>query len=260
MRLTILTNCAPRPHDIVYLNGTMITFASVTKKYGSGALAVDDVSFTVSEGEFFALLGPNGAGKTTLVKILLDFVKPTRGTVSINGISSGTPRSRQGVGYLAENLRIPLYLSGQTYLERQAELCGMESNEAKRRIAELLDTVGMKGKEKARVKTYSKGMLQRIGLAGAMLCGPKLLVLDEPVSGLDPLGIRDVRRIMEGLKQKGVTIILNSHLLSEVEKTCDTAAIINKGRIVLKDKISSIVREGETLEDVFVRVVEGGHA
>jgi ABC-2 type transport system ATP-binding protein len=238
----------------------MITFTSVTKKYGSGALAVDDVSFTVGEGEFFALLGPNGAGKTTLVKMLLDFVKPTRGSVSINGISSGTPRSRQGVGYLAENIRIPSYLSGQTFLERQAELCGMPNNEAKTRIDELLATVGMSGKEKAKIKTYSKGMLQRIGLAGAMLCGTKLLVLDEPVSGLDPLGIRDVRCIMEGLKQKGVTIILNSHLLSEVEKTCDTAAIINKGKIVLKDKISSIVREGETLEDVFVRAIEGPHA
>jgi ABC-2 type transport system ATP-binding protein len=258
--LTISSNCAHRLNDIVYLNGTMITFTSATKKYGSGTLAVDDVSFTVGEGEFFALLGPNGAGKTTLVKMLLDFVKPTRGGVAINGISSGTPRSRQGVGYLAENLKIPSYLSGQAYLKRQAELCGMANNEAKKRIAELLDTVGMSGKETAKVKTYSKGMLQRIGLAGAMLCGPKVLVLDEPVSGLDPLGIRDVRRIMEGLKHKGVTIILNSHLLSEVEKTCDTAAIINKGRIVLKDKISSIVREGETLEDVFVRAIEGPHA
>jgi ABC-2 type transport system ATP-binding protein len=238
----------------------MITFTSVTKKYGSGALAVDDVSFTVGDGEFFALLGPNGAGKTTLVKMLLDFVKPTRGSVSINGISSKMPLSRRGAGYLAENLRIPPYLSGQKFLERQAELCGMAGSEAKNRIAELLATVGMAGKEKAAVKTYSKGMLQRIGLAGAMLCGPNVLVLDEPVSGLDPLGIRDVRRIMEGLRQTGVTIILNSHLLSEVEKICDTAAIINKGKIVLKDKISSIVREGETLEDVFVRVIEGPHA
>jgi ABC-2 type transport system ATP-binding protein len=238
----------------------MITFTSVTKKYGSGAPAVDDVSFTVAEGEFFALLGPNGAGKTTLVKILLDFVKPTRGCASINGIPGNMPRSRQGVGYLAENLRIPSYLSGQSYLERQAQLYGMTNNEAKKIIDELLVTVGMNGKEKAKVKTYSKGMLQRIGLAAAMLCGPKLLVLDEPASGLDPLGMRDVRRIMEGLRQKGVTIILNSHLLSEVEKTCDTAAIINKGRIVLKDKISSIVREDETLEDVFVRAIEGPHA
>jgi ABC-2 type transport system ATP-binding protein len=238
----------------------MITFTSVTKKYGSGALAVDDVSFAVGDGEFFALLGPNGAGKTTLVKILLDFVKPTRGSVSLGGISSTMPLSRQGVGYLAENLKIPLYLSGQTFLERQAELCGMAKNDAKNRIAGLLDTVGMNGKEKAAVRTYSKGMMQRIGLAGAMLCGPKVLVLDEPVSGLDPLGIRDVRRIMEGLRQKGVTVILNSHMLSEVEKICDTAAIINKGKIVLKDKISSIVREGETLEDVFVRTIEGPHA
>jgi ABC-2 type transport system ATP-binding protein len=238
----------------------MVAFTSVTKKFGSGTLAVDDVSFTVAEGEFFALLGPNGAGKTTLVKMMLDFVKPTKGAITINGVSSALPLSRQGVGYLAENIKIPGYLSGLNYLKRLSELCGMESVAAKKTIAELLETVGMAGKEKAAIKTYSKGMLQRIGLAGAMLAGTRVLVLDEPVSGLDPLGIRDVRRIMEGLKQKGITIILNSHLLSEVEKTCDTAAIINKGRIVLKDRISSIVREGETLEDVFVRVVEAGHA
>jgi ABC-2 type transport system ATP-binding protein len=239
----------------------MITFSSVTKQYGSkGALAVDNVSFTVGKGEFFALLGPNGAGKTTLIKLLLDFVKPTSGTITVDGVASGLPVARAGVGYCAENLKIPAYLSGIDYLRRQAGLCGISGPEAKRKISELLETVGMAGKEKSRVKTYSKGMLQRIGLAAAMLCGTKLLVLDEPVSGLDPIGIREVRGIMEGLKQKGVTIILNSHLLSEVEKTCDTAAIINKGKIVLKDRISSIVREGETLEDVFVRAIGSGHA
>lgn len=237
----------------------MITFTSATKKYGSGTLAVDDVSLTVEAGEFFALLGPNGAGKTTLVKMLLDFIRPTKGTVVINGIPSKNPMARQGVGYLAENLRIPAYLSGLQYLRRQAELCGMDRRDSRRTIDQLLETVGMKGSERLKAKTYSKGMLQRIGLVAAMMCGSKLLVLDEPVSGLDPIGIRDVRRIMEELKQRGVTIILNSHLLSEVEKTCDTAAIINRGKIVLQDRISSIVREGETLEDVFVRAVEGSH-
>ncbi len=238
----------------------MIAFTSVTKRYrSSGALAVDNVSLSIEAGEFLALLGPNGAGKTTLIKILLDFVKPTSGGVAIAGVSSEIPAARTGVGFLAENIRIPPYLSGLNYLKRQAELCGMQGGYAKSKISEVLEIVGMAGKEKAKVKTYSKGMLQRIGLAAAMLSGSKLLVLDEPVNGLDPLGIRDVRRIMEGLKQKGVTIILNSHLLSEVEKTCDTAAIINRGKILLKDPISSIVREGESLEDVFVRVVEGAH-
>jgi ABC-2 type transport system ATP-binding protein len=239
----------------------MITFSSVTKLYGSlGEPAVDNASFTVQAGEFFALLGPNGAGKTTLIKMLLDFIRPTKGNVAINGIPSNSPQARQGVGYCAENMRVPLYLTGHAYLMRQAELCGMTTRDAQEKIDEILAIVGMAGKEKAGVKTYSKGMLQRLGLGAAMLCGTKVLVLDEPVSGLDPIGIRDVRRIMETLKQKGVTIILNSHLLSEVEKTCDTAAIIHKGKIVLKDAIASIVREGESLEDVFVRVIEGAHA
>jgi|WetSurMetagenome_2_1015567.scaffolds.fasta_scaffold00048_55 ABC-2 type transport system ATP-binding protein len=239
----------------------MVSFSSISKRYGSQSRpAVDDVSFAIEPGEFFALLGPNGAGKTTLIKMLLDFVKPTSGGAAIGGVSAVLPAARAGVGYLAENVRVPPHLSGRAYLRRQAELCGLPGAEASGKIAEVLETVGMAGRENAAMKTYSKGMLQRIGLAAAMISGARLLVLDEPVSGLDPLGIRDVRRIMDGLKRKGVTIILNSHLLSEVEKTCDTAAIMNGGKIVLTGKIQSIVREGETLEDVFVRVIEGPHA
>jgi ABC-2 type transport system ATP-binding protein len=239
----------------------MLSFTSVAKRYGPrGTLAVDDVTFSVNNGEFFALLGPNGAGKTTLVKMLLDFVNPTHGAIAINGIISTNPQSRREVGYLPENMRIPQHLSGLQYLKRQAVLCGMQREEANAKIRDVLETVGMRGKEAAQTKTYSKGMLQRIGFAAAMLTGTKLLVLDEPASGLDPIGIRDVRQIMEGLKQKGVTIILNSHLLSEVEKTCDTAAIINKGRIMLKGSIGDIVQGNETLEDVFIRVVEEKHA
>jgi ABC-2 type transport system ATP-binding protein len=239
----------------------MVKFSSICKKYGShGSLAVNNVSFTVEKGEIFGLLGPNGAGKTTLVKMLLGFTHPTSGGVSIDGASSSEPLARCGVGYLPENIRIPGHLSGRAYLRRQAELSGIPATLAGEKIAVVLQTVGMAGKENAPVKTYSKGMLQRIGCAAAILCGTKLLVLDEPVSGLDPLGIRDVRRIMEELKQKGIAVILNSHLLSEVEKTCDTVAIINRGEIVLSGSIASIAREGETLEDVFVRVVEGAHA
>jgi ABC-2 type transport system ATP-binding protein len=239
----------------------MVQYSSICKQYGTqGTPAVSNVTLSVAKGEFFALLGPNGAGKTTLVKMLLGFTRPTSGGVSIDGVSSSTPLARCGVGYLPENIHIPGHLSGRAYLRRQTELSGIPASLTGEKIAEVLQTVGMAGKEIAPVKTYSKGMLQRIGLAAAILCGTKLLVLDEPVSGLDPLGIRDVRRIMEELKQKGITIILNSHLLSEVEKTCDTVAIINRGEIVLSGSIASIAREGETLEDVFVRVVEGAHA
>jgi ABC-2 type transport system ATP-binding protein len=239
----------------------MISFTSVTKRYGEhGAPAVDDVSFSVNKGEFFALLGPNGAGKTTLVKMLLDFARPTHGAIAVDGVITSNPLSRAGVGYLPENVRVPPHLSGRRFLKRQAELSGMKPGEAADKINEVLDMVGMKGKDSAEAKTYSKGMLQRIGLAAALLTGAKLLVLDEPVSGLDPIGIRDVRRIMEAVKQKGVTILLNSHLLSEVERTCDTAAIIDKGKIALSGRIGDLVRDDETLEDVFMRVVGASHA
>jgi len=239
----------------------MVSFTSVTKQYGSrGARAVDSVSLCVTKGEFVALLGPNGAGKTTLVKMLLDLVRPTHGAIAVDGVVTTNPASRCGVGYLPENIRIPAYLSGRSYLKRITELSGMRPDEAAARIEDAVGTVGMKGKERDVAKTYSKGMMQRIGLAAALLTGTKLLVLDEPVSGLDPIGIRDVRRIMETVRQSGVTILLNSHLLSEVEKTCDAAAIINKGKIALQGKLSDIVRGDETLEDVFVRVVGASHA
>jgi ABC-2 type transport system ATP-binding protein len=239
----------------------MISFTSVTKRYAPHtAPAVDNVTFSVNTGEFYALLGPNGAGKTTLVKMLLDFVKPTHGAIAIDGVVARDPRCRNGVGYLPENIRIPHHLTGRRYLKRLAVLCGMRPDDAFARINEVLETVGMADKQKATAKTYSKGMLQRIGLAGALLTGTKLLVLDEPVSGLDPIGIRDVRRIMETLKQKGVTIILNSHLLSEVEKTCDAAAIMNRGKIALQGRMADMVRGDESLEDVFMRVVGESHA
>jgi len=123
-----------------------------------------------------------------------------------------------------------------------------------RRIVEL---IGMQGRENTKVKTYSKGMIQRFGLGAALMGNPKLLILDEPTAGLDPIGIRETRLLLESLKQQGLTVFLNSHLLSEVEKICDTAAIINRGRLLVKDKISTIVKDGETLEDVFIRLVKG---
>ena len=186
----------------------MIELHHVTKRYES-LTAVDDVSFTVKPGECFALLGPNGAGKTTIVKMLLDFTRPTSGSLSINGILSTQAECRRSIGYLAENHRIPSALAGWQYLLRCAELLDMNRSGATEH------------------------------------------------SGLDPIGIRELRLLLESLKGQGMTIFLNSHLLSEVEKLCDTAAIINRGKLLVKDAIAAIVRDGETLEDVFVRLVKG---
>jgi ABC-2 type transport system ATP-binding protein len=151
---------------------------------------------------------------------------------------------------------IPPYLSGLEYLSRHAFLIGLSGKDAEMEVDRVLEIVAMKGPERKKSATYSKGMKQRIGLGAALLGQPTLLILDEPTTGLDPIGIRDVRKILENLRGKGVTVILNSHQLSEVEKTCETAAILHKGKILIKDTISAIVKDHETLEEVFVRYIE----
>jgi ABC-2 type transport system ATP-binding protein len=233
----------------------MITLDSVTKKFG-GLAAVNNVSYTIQKGESFALLGPNGAGKTTIVRMLLAFIKPSSGSITINGCPASDPQSRKHIGYIAENHMIPPYLSGFEYLSRHASLIGLSGNDAAKEVDRVLEIVAMKGPERKKSATYSRGMQQRIGLGAALLGRPTLLILDEPITGLDPIGIRDVRKILENLHGRGVTVILNSHLLSEVEKTCEAAAILYKGKILVKDTITAIVKDHETLEDVFVRYIE----
>ena len=158
---------------------------------------------------------------------------------------------------MAEIHRIPPFLSGREYLMRHAACCGLTGARAKAAVSDMLKRVGMEGQEIKRASHYSKGMIQRIGLGAALLGDPELLVLDEPVSGLDPLGMRDVRVLLEDFRTSGGTVILNSHLLSEVERLCDSVAIMNKGRIVVKGGLNQIVHGNETLEEVFIRHVEG---
>ncbi len=232
----------------------MIVLDAVTKKFGD-LKAVDDVSYQIEKGEFFALLGPNGAGKTTIIKMLLGFLQPTSGRILIKGVPSSETRARKNVGYIAEHHMIRPYLSGFEYLLRHAFLIGLSGKKARIEVERVVEVVSMSGREKEKSSGYSKGMKQRIGVAGALLGTPELLILDEPVSGLDPMGIRDIRNIIEALRRHEITIVLNSHLLSEVEKTCDTAAIIHKGKIVAKDSINAIVSQGESLEDVFIKHV-----
>jgi len=234
----------------------MIELKNVTKQYDL-LRAVDNVSFTVKAGEYFALLGPNGAGKTTIVKMLLDFTRPTSGSLLLNGIPSTHAEGRKSIGYLAENHHIPPCLSGWQYLLRCAELLDIRRPDAIDHCRRIVELIGMQGREDTKVQTYSKGMIQRFGLGAALMGDPKLLILDEPTSGLDPIGIREIRQLLESLKGRGMTVFLNSHLLSEVEKICDTAAIINRGKLLVKDAISAIVKDGETLEDVFIRLVGG---
>jgi ABC-2 type transport system ATP-binding protein len=234
----------------------MIELKTVTKRYDS-LTAVDNVSFSVKAGEYFALLGPNGAGKTTIVRMLLDFTRPTAGSLTIDGIPSTDAPCRTAVGYLDENHHMPPALSGWQYLMRCAELLDMSRSEAAEHCRRIVERIGMQGREHARAGTYSKGMKQRFGLGAALMGDPKLLILDEPTGGLDPIGIRETRLLLESLKDQGMTVFLNSHLLSEVEKICDTAGIINRGRLLVKDAISAIVKDSDTLEDMFVGYVKG---
>jgi ABC-2 type transport system ATP-binding protein len=232
----------------------MIALNSVIKRFGTFT-AIDNITCHIARGEYFALLGPNGAGKTTVVRMLLGFIQPTSGSITIDSIPVSNPEARKGVGYLAEHHMIPSYLSGLEYLRRQASLIGFSGKDALMEVDRLLEVVSMKGREKEKSAAYSKGMEQRIGLAAALLGRPRLLILDEPVTGLDPIGIRDVRNILESLRHDNVTVFLNSHLLSEVEKTCRTLAIMNNGKILVKDSIQSIIKDDETLEDVFIRYI-----
>lgn len=235
----------------------MIELKDVTKNYGT-ITALQNVNLKIKEGEFFALLGPNGAGKTTILRILLDFTHPTSGEAFINGIPCTNPDARRNIGYLPESLAIPKWISGYDYLMRHALLYGMNKDIAHQSIERVVETVGMKGRERHAVGTYSKGMAQRIGLAAALIASPRIIILDEPVNGLDPIGIREFRTILEDLKNRGVTMLLNSHILSEVEKICTSAAIVNRGRIVVQNTIANLVKEGESLEDVFIRVAGKG--
>ena len=236
----------------------MIECVGVTKRYG-GVTAVENVTLSIAPGEYCALLGPNGAGKTTLVRLLLHFTAVSAGTIALDGVPVSDPRSRRAVGYVSEQPRIPPQLTGWEYLHRSAYLAGIGPAGIAAACARILQVIGMAGREYDKASTYSKGMVQRFCLGGALLGEPRLLILDEPTAGLDPLGIREVRTLLESLKARGMTLLLSSHLLSEVERLCDTAAILHQGTLLAKETIASMINEHETLENVFVRVIHGEH-
>jgi ABC-2 type transport system ATP-binding protein len=208
---------------------------------GKQVTAVSDLTLRVPVGCKFGLLGANGAGKTTFVKMLLSAVLPTAGSARIFGLDAMHPEARRPVGYLPENHRFPTYLTARGMLNFYGALSGMPVSERKHRIPAMLELVGLTGWENVRIKKFSKGMLQRLGLAQALIHEPRLLVLDEPTDGVDPVGRRQIRDILNGLTGTGVTIFINSHLLSEVEAFCDQVAIIHKGRLALEGRIRDLI-------------------
>src|SRR6266498_1191787 len=201
------------------------------KVFGDRA-AVKGLTLQVEQGEVFGFLGPNGAGKTTSIKMLLGLVSPTSGKASLLGAPVGDRATLARVGFLPEHFRFQEWLTASEFLELHGELLGMEMRDLKSRRAELLDRVGLADFHNKPLRTFSKGMLQRIGLAQALLNRPALVFLDEPTSGLDPVGRRLVRDIIHELREAGACVFLNSHLLSEIEVTCDRVAFIRHGEVV----------------------------
>ena len=207
---------------------------------GKEVRAVDGISLRVDRGVTYGLLGPNGAGKTTFVKMLLSCAHPTAGRAMVFDRDSREPDARLPIGYLPENHRFPTYMTGNGMLDFYGALSGMDNAARGKRIPEVMATVGIAEWGDVRLGKYSKGMLQRVGLAQALMHEPSLLILDEPSDGVDPIGRRQIRDILHTLEEQGVTIFLNSHLLAEVELFCQHVAIIHRGKVALQGKVKEL--------------------
>lgn len=209
---------------------------------GKKLVAVDSLNLQVPIGCVFGFLGPNGAGKTTTLNLLLGNLSPSGGKAFLLGQPAGNPEVRRIIGYLPEKFQFHDFLTAEEFLDFHARLLGLPKILRRERIEAVLEFVGLQGRRKSKLKEFSRGMLQRIGIAQSLLNEPKLVILDEPTSALDPLGRREVRDLILRLKGEGVTVFLNSHLLSEVEMTCDAVAIINKGRLVFQGQLRELLK------------------
>jgi ABC-2 type transport system ATP-binding protein len=225
------------------------------RKVFNGTTAVANLNLTIDRGEVFGFLGPNGAGKTTAVKMLLGLVHPTAGDGYVFGLPVGSPEGRKRIGFLPEHFRFHDWLKAGEFLQLHANLYKIPPGVSRKRIPELLELVQLTRDRDKKLRFFSKGMLQRIGLAQALLNDPALVILDEPTSGLDPMGRRLVRDIIRDLKNHGTTVFLNSHLLSEVEITCDRVAFIKQGQIVYESTMDNLVK-GETTIRIEARLRE----
>ena len=207
------------------------------------------VDLTVRRGDVFGLLGPNGAGKTTTVKVALGLMRPSSGSVEL-----GVPGLAH-VGYMPENPYFYDYLSGREFLGFCARLFGLDADARRERVEQLLADVGLRDAAGVHLRKYSKGMLQRVGIAQALVNDPELVLLDEPMTGLDPVGRVEVKRIIEGLHERGKTVMFNSHILSDVHELCSRIAIMREGRVAWQGTVDEALAEASTLEEFFVQVV-----
>jgi len=239
----------------------IINYSGVTKKYnswprGNKVLALDNFSLLIEQGEVFGFLGPNGAGKSTALKMLLNFIYPNAGTVSLMGRSVSDRRARGLVGYLPENPYFYDYLTAREILWFGGKASGLPKNKIHERSEMLLQRMGLLSASKRPLRTYSKGMVQRAGLALSLIHDPDVVVLDEPMSGLDPIGRKLVGDLILELKSRGKTVFFSSHILTDIERFCDRAGIIVGGRLRLVGSLTDLLSEEGTLENVFMREVQ----
>ena len=220
-------------------NLTKVFSTGLSKNY---VVAVDNLSFEVAAGEVYGLIGPNGSGKSTTMKVVLGLMAASKGSAKVFGYESGDIRARNEIGFLPENPYFYKHLSGEETLKFYGKLCGLKGSELKDRIAELLKLVDLEGAAKRRLGGYSKGMLQRIGLAQTLIQNPRLVILDEPTAGVDPVGSRQIRDLILKLKEDGYTVSLCSHLLEQVQEVCDRVGIIFKGRMRREGTLDELIR------------------
>ncbi len=226
-------------------NTTIVETHGLTKRYGSGVLAVDSVDMSVRRGEVYGFLGPNGAGKTTTLRMLVGLIRPTSGTAVVAGHQPGEPAGLARIGSLIESPGFYPYLSGRENLRVVADLASVDQ----KRVDEVLDIVELASRAGRKFGTYSTGMKQRLGVAAALLKDPDLLILDEPTNGLDPQGMAEMRKLIKDIGQGDRTVLLSSHLLGEVEQICDRVGVISNGHLVKQSTVQELLGE----EGVLVR-------
>ena len=235
-----------------------ISYTAVRKQYRGGRkrrLVLDNLTLSVESGEFYGLLGPNGAGKSTSIKLLLDLIRPDSGTITIRDLPAGRPAAREPIGYLPENPYFYHHLSGWNTLYFCGQASGMDRKAVRERGEELFRTLKLSEAASRPVRSYSKGQTQRLGLAAALVHDPDILILDEPMSGLDPLGRHLVATLLGDLKKRGKTIFMSSHILSDIERLCDRVGIIYKTRLCFHGPVEELTRGHSDLEAAFLDVV-----
>ncbi|MBY0415087.1 MAG: ABC transporter ATP-binding protein [Bdellovibrionales bacterium] len=237
----------------------IIQVKNITKSYGND-FSLKNVSLTLKKGKIFSLLGPNGAGKTTLVKLMLNLLHSDSGNISINGHDVNDKNSRMGVAFIPEKFSFFPFYTAEGVLEFFGKMKGIEGDELKRQVKHALEELHISELAQRKLAKMSKGQVQRVGLASILIGNNDLIILDEPFSGLDPIGMRDLKEIIRKLKEQGKTLFINSHILLEMEQLCDEVAILNRGKLLFTGNVPEILETEKSLEDFFYRLVNESEA